>query len=102
MDLNEAIKIIYLNHNNNNKIKKIKVKRKVDGRTESEERDESDFFLIFLFSSLISQIYGNRTVNFSRSRRQSWSTRRELRVGTKSLTFRQTPIGREFSYLSYF
>ena len=64
-----------------------------------EER-ENDFYFYFLY--FLSQIYGNWTVDFSRSKRQSWSMRRELRVGTKSLAFRQTPRGREFSYLSYF
>ena len=52
--------------------------------------------------SLLSKIYGNRTLGFRRSRRQSRSTHRELCVGTKILEFRQTPRGREFSYLGYF
>ena len=51
---------------------------------------------------LLSKIYGNRTVGFRRSKRQSRSTHRELRVGTKILEFHQTPRGREFSYLDYF
>ena len=59
-------------------------------------------FFIFLFSSFLSQIYGNRTVDFCRSRRQSSTTRRELRVGTNILAFRQTSRGRKFFYLCYF
>ena len=35
----------------------------------------------------LSKIYGNRTVGFYRSKRQSRSTHRELRVGTKILEF---------------
>ena len=65
------------------------------------EREREEIF--FFFSSLFFfKIYGNWTVGFRRSKRQIWSTRRELRVGTKSLAFRQTPRGREFSYLCYF
>ena len=51
---------------------------------------------------LISKIYGNHTVCFRRRKRQSHSTHRELRMGTKILEFRQTPRGSEFSYLGYF
>ena len=58
--------------------------------------------IFFFFSSLLSKIYGNRIVDFHWSKRQSRSTHRELRVGTNILEFRQTPRGREFSYLSYF
>ena len=36
---------------------------------------------------IISQIYGNWTVGFRRSKRQSRSMHRELRVGTKILEF---------------
>ena len=58
--------------------------------------------LFFIFLSFLFKIYGNWTIGFRQNRRQSWSMRRELRVGTKILVFRQTPRGREFSYLSYF
>ena len=60
------------------------------------------FVLKKFLSSFLSQIYGNRTVDFCRSKRQSWSTRRELRVGTDILAFRQTSKDRKFSYLCYF
>ena len=40
--------------------------------------------------SLLSKIYGNRIVGFRQSKRQSRSTHRELRMGTKTLDFRQT------------
>ena len=36
------------------------------------------------------------------SKSQSWSTHRELCVGTKISGFRQTPTDRELSYLDYF
>ena len=57
---------------------------------------------LFFISSLLSKICINRTVGFRRSKRQSWFTHRELHLGTKILAFRQTPKGREFSYLCYF
>ena len=59
---------------------------------------------IFVFFSPLAsfQIYGNRIVEFCWSRRQSWTTRRELRVGTNILAVRQTSRGRKFSYLCYF
>ena len=52
--------------------------------------------------SLLSKIYGNRTVGFCWSKRQSRSTHQELHMGTKILEFCQTPQGREFSYFDYF
>ena len=52
--------------------------------------------------SLVSKIYENRTIGFSQSKRQTRSTHRELRVGTKILEFCQTPRGKKFSYLGYF
>ena len=64
--------------------------------SEREER-ERDFFL-----SLLSKIFGNRAIGVHWSKRKSRSTHQELRVGTKILKFRQTPSGREFSYLGYF
>ena len=45
---------------------------------------------------------GVPTVGAQRFEKKSQSTNRELRVGTKILEFRQTPRGREFSYLGYF
>ena len=68
-----------------------------DRRGESEKRERERKNKIF---SLLSKIFGNRTVGFRRSKRQSRFTHRELRVGTKILKFRQTPQGREFSYLN--
>ena len=90
---------MYSNNNNNNKDKNEnkKEKSKRDGRERALERE-----IFFFLSSLLSKIYGNRTVGFIRSRRQSRSTHRELHVGTKILAFCQTPRGREFSYLCYF
>ena len=46
---------------------------------------------------LLSMINGDRTVNFRRSKRQSFSMRLELRVGTRIRGFRQTLRGRGFS-----
>ena len=58
------------------------------------ERERKIFFFL---SSLLFKIYGNRTIGFPRSRRQSRSTQRELCVGTKILEFHQTPRSKEFS-----
>ena len=41
-------------------------------------------------------------VETRRFEKKSRFTQRGLRVGTKILEFRQTPRGREFSYLEYF
>ena len=66
------------------KNKKIKIKRK--GQTISEDREERGR-IFFFFSSFLSQIYGNWTVDFCQSKRQSWTTQRELRIGTNILAF---------------
>ena len=54
---------------------------------ESERRERE----IFFFFLLLSKIYGNWIVGFRRNKKQSQSTHRELRMGTKILEFRQTP-----------
>ena len=95
---------MYPNNNNNNNIKKnyeSQMGRTIK-RAWRERGEKRDFIYLFLFSLLIFQIYENRIVDFYRSRRQSWSTRRELRVGTNILAFRPTSRGRKFSYLCYF
>ena len=46
---------------------------------------------------LLFKIYGDRAIGFRWSKRQSSSTRRELRVRTRIWGFRQTPRGRGFS-----
>ena len=73
-----------------------------DGRRETERAWREDFLFYFFFSSFLSHIYGNRTVDFRQSRRQSWTTRRELCIGTNILAFCQTLRGTKFSYLCYF
>ena len=86
------------------KTKRIKIKKVVRGTDGERQRmnwREICFIFIFFFLFLF-YIYGNRTVDFYQTRRQSWSTRRELRVGTKSLAFRHTSRGRKFFYLCYF
>ena len=60
------------------------------------------FLFLFFFSSFLSQIYENRIVDFYRSRWQSWTTGRELRIDTNILAFCQSLKGRKFSYLCYF
>ena len=73
-----------------------------DRRTGESARGEGEREIVFFFSSLLSKIYGNRTLGFLHRKRQSWSTHRELRVGNQILKFHQTPRGREFSDLGYF
>ena len=46
---------------------------------------------------ILSKFYGDRTIDFRWSKRQSSSTRRVLRVGTRIRGFLQTPRGRGFS-----
>ena len=43
---------------------------------------------------ILSRFFGDRTIGFRRSKRQSSSMRRELRVGTRIRGFPQTPRGR--------
>ena len=73
-------------------------KRNMRERRETNKREREKKKKV----SLLSKIYGNRTVGFHRSKRQSRSMHRELHVSTKILEFRQTPRVREFSYLEYF
>ena len=61
------------------------------------KREVRAIFIFIFLSPFLSQIYKNRSVDFRRSRRQSWTTRRELRVGTNILEFCQTLKGRKFS-----
>ena len=70
------------------KEKEIKEKR------EAEKMSEKLHFL--------SRFYGDRTVDFRRSKRQSSSTRRELRVGTRIQGFRQTMRVRGFSHTRFY
>ena len=94
-------KIKKMRKKNEKRTKKI-VKKGMRGTDERElEREEREKEMFF-FLSLLSKIYGNRTVGFCQSKRQIWSTHRELLVGIKILELRQTPRDREFSYLGYF
>ena len=75
--------------------KRIKTKniKRVETDVGVRARGERNFFYFF-FSSLLSKIYGKWIVGFHRSKKQSSFTRRELRVSTKILEFRQTLRGR--------
>ena len=46
---------------------------------------------------ILSRFPDDRSVGSGQSKRRSWSTHRELHVGTKISGFRQTPRGRSFS-----
>ena len=70
-----------------------KKKRKKKKRKEKKEEEKmSEKF------HLLSKIYGDRAIDFSQSKRQSSSTRRELRIGIRTRGFLQTPRGRGFSH----
>ena len=101
MDPNEALEIIY---EKKIIIKKKKIKSKeTDGRGgERPDRERKMIFIFIFFFLFLSQIYGNRTVDFCWSRRQSWYTRRELCIGTNILAFCQTSKGKKFFHLYYF
>ena len=55
-----------------------------------EERRSEKLHLLYRF-------YGDWTISFRRSKRQSSTMQRELRVGTRIRGFLQTPRGRGFS-----
>ena len=50
----------------------------------------------------ISKISGDPTVGSLRDKKESYSTRRGLRVGTGFREFPQTPRGRGFSLLEFY
>ena len=82
-------------------IKEIKPKVKKDEGICSErerERQGEIFIFYFFFFSLLSQIYGNRTVGFIRVENKV----DPCSEGSKILGFRQIPRGREFFYMCYF
>ena len=65
-------------------------KKKEKKKKEEEKKSEK--------LHILSTIYGDRAIDFCRSKRQSSSTRRELHVGIRIKGFRQTPRGRSFSH----
>ena len=68
---------------------KLEIKRKEREKERRRRRREK--------LHLLSRFLGDRIVGSSRSKKQSWFTHRELRMGTKNTRFRQTPRGRGFS-----
>ena len=70
-------------------------KEKRGKEKEREEKKEEGKWSEKLY--LLSKIYGDQAVGFRRSKRQSSSKRRELRVGTRIGGFHQTPRGMGFS-----
>ena len=53
-------------------------------------------------TALSFAISSEPAVEMRRGKKQSWSTRRELRVGTRNYGFRHVPKCRGFSYTVYF
>ena len=64
--------------------------KKKERKEKKEEENMSDKFY------LLSRIHRDRAFGFCRNKRQSPSTQRELRVGTRIRGFLQTPRGRGF------
>ena len=64
------------------KKKRIKSQKGKENGREGEKRERKG-----KKNSFVSKIYGNPIVGFHRSKRQSCSTHRKLRVGTKILEF---------------
>ena len=67
-------------------------KKKEKERKEKKEEEKRSEKL-----HLLSKIYGDQAVSFCRSKRQSSSAWKELRVGIRIRGFRQTQRGRGFS-----
>ena len=65
------------------------------GGEEKEKEKKKETTLPFAISN-------EPTVETHWGKRQSWSTRRELRVGMRNCGFRRVPKGRGFSYTGYF
>ena len=70
----------------NNSIERGEKGEKEKERKEKKEEEKRSEKL-----HLISRIYGDRAVDFRRSKRQSSSMQREFRVGTRIRSFHQTP-----------
>ena len=51
---------------------------------------------------LLFRIVGDPTVGGLRDKKENYSTRRGLRVGTRFMEFPQTPRGRGFSLLEFY
>ena len=66
-------------------------KKLKEGKEKKREEEKSEML------KLLSRIRGDRVVGSGRSKRQSWSTQRELCVGIKISGFFQTLRGRGFS-----
>ena len=66
-----------------------KLGEKREREKERRRREKLQYFL--------SRFPGDWTFGSGRSKRQSWSTHRKLRVGTKISDLRQAPRGRGFS-----
>ena len=70
---------------------------KEKGGKEKERKEKKEEGKLSEKLYLLSRIYGDQAIGFRRSKRQSSSIRRELRVGTRIGDFRQIPRGRGFS-----
>ena len=64
------------------------IRKKEKKKRKGAWRREKRIFFFFFFSLFLSQIYGNRTVGFLRTKKQSSSTHRGLHVGTGFEEFR--------------
>ena len=79
-----------------NQREKIQKRKKRERKTDREREEEKWASTFSLRSAEI------RFGDFRQGKKQSLSTRREFRLGTRIWDFRQTLRGKEFSYFDYF
>ena len=70
---------------------------RIGGKKEKERKENREEKKRSERLQLLSRISGDRTIEFCWSKRESSSTQRELRMGTRIRSFRKTPRGRSFS-----
>ena len=91
-------------NNNNNIIIIIKWKKKSKGRERAlgeESLERKIFYFFFLFAFFFFSDLRKLDCRFSSGLKAKLIIRRELRMGTKILEFRQIPRSKIFSYLCY-
>ena len=86
----------------NKKERKKKRKKKGECRRDGGKRDMERGEEKKKGTTLPLAISGKSAFKTHRGKRQSWSTQREPRVGTKNYGFCRIPKGRGFSYTGYF
>ena len=97
MELTKLLLIIGQNRNSGHLLHSKRPKKMC--REENGRCNSNVFHICLEREHLLSRILANRTVGFRRSKKESCSTRRGLRVGTNLVEFRQLQEVGIFSYL---